>query len=186
MKKYRIITLGYAGGQICNTLLLKGVDAGCLEHFGADPIQSGYLIIKDKFVLRKSMVGVESTDYKVMDELFKTYLDEFKQVIEPNICYFSVCGLGGRTGAGLAVNLTKLLIEQKKEFSILVTIPSRFEGERRLSNALRAFAELDSLAGNQLIPTQLEEIRTQDMKVNELLKKANQCMVERIQKLMMK
>ncbi|NLZ73966.1 MAG: hypothetical protein GX905_09190, partial [Bacteroidales bacterium] len=50
----------------------------------------------------------------------------------------------------------------KKELSILVTIPSRFEGERRLSNALRAFAELDSLAGNQLIPTQLEEIRTQD------------------------
>ena len=117
MKKHRIITLGYAGGQICNTLLLKGVDAGCLEHFGTDPIQSGYLIIKDKFVLRKSKVGVESTDYKVMDELFKTYLDEFKQVIEPNICYFLVCGLGGRTGAGLAVNLTKLLIEQKKEFS---------------------------------------------------------------------
>lgn len=162
MKEYKIITLGGAGEQICNTLWLKGIEAKCLAHFGTNPWQSEWLNINDKFLVRKGMLGVESTDYEVMDEVFEAHLSTFEKVIEPNVFYLVVCGLGGRTGAGLAINLSKLLVLHGKEFSVLATTPCRFEGKQRMCNALRALEKLKSLAGNQQVFIQLEELMTSD------------------------
>lgn len=183
MKGYKIITLGMAGGQIGKVLLSQGIDAVQLAHFDTD-LAINYLDMENKFLVGEGKASIY--DYKAVDDLFERYLHLFERTIESDVLYILVCGLGGKTGTALMVNLSKLLRENHKEFVIVTSMPCKFEGIRRISIASQVLSELELLSGKNLILLPLDDMIISDMNLPELFNKADQFATTVIKGILMK
>ncbi len=183
MNEYKIIALGGSGGQICKALLSQGVNVDKISYFHTDQMIVKYLDIKDKF-----LVGEETglCRHEVTKELVDKHCDLFECATDPDVLYILTCGLGGRTGTGLIVNLSKLLVKKNRKFVIVVTIPCRMEGIRKMEVALSALSELVSLPDKNVIPLPIDDMITPGLSMFELFDRVDRHVVVVIKGILMK
>lgn len=154
MKDIKIITLGRFGGRICDTLLSHGIDSKNLLHFAVWKEEFNHVAIENKYLL-ESIQGLSPGPF-VDPQLYEKNLDLFERTIDSDSYYILFCGLGGVTASYLIVNLSKLLAERGKKFTMVVTIPHEFEGKRKITKAYNSLHELVTLANENVIPLSLD------------------------------
>lgn len=173
----KVIGVGGGGGNAVNHMLFEGItgvdfvicntDAQALENSKVPvKIQLGQSLTEGRGAGNKPEKGRESAIES---------LEEIKEVLnESTKMVFVTAGMGGGTGTGAA----PIIAEAAKELNILtvgiVTIPFRFEGKTRISQALEGISNLEQHV-DALLVINNEKLRTMygDLKLSEAFMKAD-------------
>ncbi len=145
-KNFHFIGLGQAGSMI-------------LEHTFKKGLHGRYTCVSrpERF---SNPMGLNLMEFQPpLDEHFKNtrypeaWTDKSVPLIVPgkimdifneNEYYILVAGLGGYTGTKFSLRLSEFLSETGKHFSIIVTLPASFEGNKKNNMANDALNQLDN------------------------------------------
>ena len=142
--KIRVIGIGGGGNNAVDRMIDAGIKSADFVAMNTD-LQ---VLNRSKAELRVQL-GKELTrglgagaDPKIGEDSALESVDEIKQVLEGNDLVFVTAGMGGGTGTGAAPVVAQLA----KDMGILtvgiVTIPFRFEGKRKIDQALDGVEEI--------------------------------------------
>ncbi len=185
MEEHRVIVLGSAGVQMGRTIVSQGIDPKNLYFLGSNIDTFKQVDIENKHLL----IGIEPGlgNYEITEEIFNRNLSVFEELLEPQVHYFLVCGLGGSTTFGLVTRLTKLLIQKNKKFTIVAVAPFHWEGKRRKTRASMTYDQLVNIAEEQLIIVSLDQLCTQHkVSVQDIFHYADQAVSQIIQEIIEK
>lgn len=173
----KVIGVGGGGSNAVNHMLREGItgvdfvicntDSQALENSPVPwKIQLGQSLTQGRGAGNKPERGRESAVES---------MDEIKEILDTNTkMVFITAGMGGGTGTGAA----PIIAEVARELDILtvgiVTIPFRFEGRRRIQQAMNGIIELGSHT-DALLVINNEKLRMMfgDLKLSDAFSKAD-------------
>lgn len=173
----KVIGVGGGGGNAVNHMLREGItgvdfvicntDAQALENSSVPiKVQLGKSLTEGRGAGNKPEKGRESA-IESIDDINKVLSQKTKMV-------FVTAGMGGGTGTGAA----PIIAEAAREMGVLtvgiVTIPFRFEGKKRIDQAMEGIANLEKHVDALLIINN-EKLRLMygDLKLSDAFAKAD-------------
>jgi cell division protein FtsZ len=173
----KVIGVGGGGSNAVNHMLREGIagvdfvicntDSQALENSNVPfKIQLGKSLTEGRGAGNKPEMGRESAIESIED--IREVLNEKTKMV------FVTAGMGGGTGTGAA----PIIAEEARELGMLtvgiVTIPFRFEGARRINQALEGIQELEKHVDALLIINN-EKLRSMygDLKLSDAFSKAD-------------
>jgi cell division protein FtsZ len=173
----KVIGVGGGGGNAVNHMLREGItgvdfvicntDAQALENSSVPiKVQLGKSLTEGRGAGNKPEKGRESA-IESIDDINKVLSQKTKMV-------FVTAGMGGGTGTGAA----PIIAEAAREMGVLtvgiVTIPFRFEGKKRIAQAMEGIANLEKHVDALLIINN-EKLRLMygDLKLSDAFAKAD-------------
>ncbi len=150
----KVIGVGGGGGNAVNHMFRQGIrdvnfvvcntDAQALANSPVSvKIQLGESLTEGRGAGNKPEIGRQAAIES---------LNEVAEVLEGNTkMVFITAGMGGGTGTGAAPIIAKAAKELGLLTVAIVTIPFRFEGERRISQAVEGISEIEKYVDSLLV-----------------------------------
>ncbi|MBU8891298.1 MAG: cell division protein FtsZ [Bacteroidales bacterium] len=150
----KVIGVGGGGGNAVNHMFRQGIkdvnfvvcntDAQALENSPVSvKIQLGESLTEGRGAGNKPEIGRQAAIEN---------LDDVVEILEGNTkMIFITAGMGGGTGTGAAPIIAKAAKELGLLTVAIVTIPFRFEGERRISQAVEGITEIEKHVDSLLV-----------------------------------
>ncbi len=142
--KIKVVGVGGGGNNAVNRMIEEGVQSVEFYVVNTDKQALDASKAEHKIQIGKSITGGRGAGAN--PEVGRASALESKQEIEEALdgadMVFVACGLGGGTGTGAAPIVAEIAQEQGALTVGIVTKPFRFEGKRRMENALIGLEEL--------------------------------------------
>ena len=146
--KILVIGVGGAGNNAVNRMILSGIKSADFVAANTDK-QDLIYCAKGRTDLKRLMLGVNSTkglgagsDPKVGKKAAEETREIIKELLTGIDLLFITAGMGGGTGTGAAPVIASIAHELGILTIAVVTTPFKFEGDRRMSQALSGIDEL--------------------------------------------
>lgn len=160
MKNYKIFCFGGGGFNICYALMTCNVNASSLFYFNTEKRTLNSISITNKY-----QIGINTTngngcsnDINLAKSAFDEDFEVFDNLTNDNCLYIIVAGFGGGTGTGLSVKISELLVNKRKDFIIIGTLPFYFEGRLKREQALFGFDEIKKYT-DKIITLESEDLK---------------------------
>ncbi len=178
-KDFHFIGIGSAGSKMIEFIQQKG-------------IKSKYSIINDEkipntefetnfieFIPKGEILHRNGEEIRISDMTAKFEIPQkVFEILNSNEKYILFAGLGGYTGTFVTEEIATSLNKNKKDFSIICSIPFRFEGQRRMQYANELKQKIQNNFDCHFL--ELEQLRTKygDMSIKDAFEKADEELFE--------
>ncbi len=150
----KVVGIGGGGGNAVNYMFTRGIrdvdfiicntDAQALANSPVPvKIQLGESLTEGRGAGNKPEIGKQAA-IENLNEVTKAFSSNTKMV-------FITAGMGGGTGTGAAPVIAKAAKEMNILTVAIVTIPFRFEGQKRINQAIEGIAELEKHVDSLLV-----------------------------------
>ena len=144
----KVLSIGNAGGNVLDRLVLDGLDCSALIALNTDVLALNGSVAPHKIHLGRATTrglgagGDPEIGYEAADEAE----EEIRKAIDGADMIFLCAGLGGGTGSGAAPLVAHMARSAGAMVIAFATMPFTFEGKRRRTQAAESLAQLEEQA----------------------------------------
>lgn len=153
MKAYKLFLFGGAGEGISEQLLHDGFDQDKLFFFDTDKTSFNNSNVINKFLIGASFNSGLGSGAK--PKLGKQAFDEdegvFRKLINDDVIYGIVGGLGGGIFTGMVGRFVEMLHKKNRKYFVIGTLPFSYEGRKRKKQAAAAVDEVNVFTDKLLL-----------------------------------
>jgi cell division protein FtsZ len=128
-----------------------------------------------EFIPKGELFNRNGDEIRISDMSAKVEIPEkLNEILKSDEQYILFAGFGGYTGTFVTEEIAKILNQNKKEFSIICSIPFRFEGQRRMQYANELKQKIQNNSDFHFL--ELEQLRTKygEMSIKDAFEKADE------------
>lgn len=151
--KIKVIGVGGGGNNAVNRMILSGLKGASFAAVNTDKLILDGSNAEEKLVIGEKAtrgLGAGAIPEKGA-EAAEEQKEALKKMIEGNDMIFITAGMGGGTGTGAAPIVAQIAHEMGILTIAIVTKPFRFEGKRRMQNAIGGIEKLKSFVDTLLV-----------------------------------
>ena len=144
----KVLSIGGAGGNVLDRLVLDGLDCAALIALNTDVLALNGSVAPHKIHLGRATTrglgagGDPEVGYEAADEAE----EEIRKAIDGADMIFLCAGLGGGTGSGAAPLVAHMARSAGAMVIAFATMPFTFEGKRRRTQAAESLTQLEEQA----------------------------------------